>query len=345
MYDFLVVAAFGVLGLLAHGARKRKWLEWTLRIFIFFVFLLESFSYANRGPELLFNSWASSSLLIMSFGTLFLLFLPWRKVDSILLSALDILISGQLFFWLKRRVHKFEEFFEAERIFVPTSVPHMVGLFIYISTFFNLLSSTEPGNFKLPALPIPLPLPLGQLFSYNGVGLVLLAFCGIGIFITRNPGEALSRLGWVKPSRRQVVIGGSLILFSFLYDALWAFLTHGLHGQDLASKLSAYNSGTFAVQGGFGSSMVLALATALCAGIGEETLIRGALQPVFGILPAALLHGMLHGQFAHAPIFIVQVALWSTAMGIVRRYTNTTTTIIGHAGFNFLTTFLFAFNP
>src|SRR5271170_6365113 len=197
MYDFLVVAAFGVLGLLAHGARKRKWLEWTLRIFIFFVFLLESFSYANRGPELLFNSWASSSLLIMSFGTLFLLFLPWRKVDSILLSALDILISGQLFFWLKRRVHKFEEFFEAERIFVPTSVPHMVGLFIYISTFFNLLSSTEPGNFKLPALPIPLPLPLGQLFSYNGVGLVLLAFCGIGIFITRNPGEALSRLGWV----------------------------------------------------------------------------------------------------------------------------------------------------
>jgi hypothetical protein len=32
-------------------------------------------------------------------------------------------------------------------------------------------------------------------------------------------------------------------------------------------------------------------------------------------------------------------------MGLVRRFTNTTTTIIGHAGYNFVTTFLFSFNP
>jgi len=92
-------------------------------------------------------------------------------------------------------------------------------------------------------------------------------------------------------------------------------------------------------------SVVLALATALCAGIGEETLIRGALQPVFGIVPAAIMHGILHGQFAHAPIFMAQVAGWSVLMGLVKRYTNTSTTIIGHAGYNFCTTFLFAFNP
>jgi hypothetical protein len=344
LYDFLLVAAFGVLGLLAHAARKRKWLEWILRVFIFLLFLIESFTYSNRAPELVFNLWASNVLLYMSVATLLLLFLPFRKVLSVVLTAVDFFVSGQLFVWMSKKTQKMKDIFETERVFIPTSVPHMIGLFIYISTLFNLLSSTEPGNFEFPALPIPIPLPLAQLFSYNGFGLVLLSFCGIGIFITRNPREALTRLGWQKPTRQQVGIGLGLVVFSFLYEYIWSLYTHGIPGQDLGSKLSAYNAGTFAA-GSFAPSMVLAIATALCAGIGEETLVRGALQPVFGIFPAAFLHGMLHGQFAHAPVFILQVALWSTIMGIVRRYTNTTTTIIGHAGFNFVTTFLFAFNP
>jgi membrane protease YdiL (CAAX protease family) len=124
---------------------------------------------------------------------------------------------------------------------------------------------------------------------------------------------------------------------------LWSMYT-GTPQAGLGSKLSTYNAGTFQA-GGAGSAAILALATGICAGIGEETLIRGALQPVFGIFPAAFLHGALHGQFQHAPLLILQVAGWSTMMGIVRKYTNTTTTIITHATFNFLTTFLFAFNP
>jgi hypothetical protein len=342
--EFFTVAAFGVLGLLGHAARTRKWLEWILRVFIFTLFLIEAFSYANRGPDLIFNLWASNVLLYMSVGTLLLLFIQFRKVLSIVLSAVDIVVSGQLFIFMSKKTGQLKEFFESQKVFVPSSIPHMIGLFVFISTLCNLLSTTEPVNFEFPAFPIPIPLPLAQLFSYNGFGLVLLSFCGIGIFISRNPREALKRLGWEKITRRQVAIGVSLVFLTFLYDAAWSLLTHQIPGQDLASKLSAYNAGTFAA-GSFAPSMVLAIATALCAGIGEETLVRGALQPVFGIFPAAFLHGMLHGQFAHAPVFILQVALWSTAMGVVRRYTNTTTTIIGHAGFNFLTTFLFAFNP
>ncbi len=214
-----------------------------------------------------------------------------------------------------------------------------------MNTVAYLLICIDPEGFKMPFMPLPIPLILGQLLSYNGLGLIILSFCGIGIYVSRPFKEALSRLALVKPTKTQIGIGIALILISFTYDALWAIYTHRLGGQDLATKLSFYNSGTFAVAGGFVPSVILALATALCAGIGEETLIRGALQPAFGILPAAILHGMLHGQFAHAPIFIVQVAIWSTFMGLVKRYTNTTTTIIGHAGFNFVTTFLFSFNP
>ena len=106
--------------------------------------------------------------------------------------------------------------------------------------------------------------------------------------------------------------------------------------------MSSYNAGTFAAGGGLTNSLILALAVALCAGIGEETLIRGALQPAFGILPAAILHGLLHGQFSHAPIFIIQVAL-GHAYGnrqALHQYHNHDN---GHVGFNLLTTFLFAF--
>jgi membrane protease YdiL (CAAX protease family) len=192
-------------------------------------------------------------------------------------------------------------------------------------------------------MPLALPLPLDQLFSYNGLGLVMLSMGGVGIFVARNFKQVCERLGWRKPTGAQVGIGLALIVMSFSYDYLWSILTHGM-GQGLDSKLALYNSGTFSVEGGFAPSVVLALATALFAGIGEETLIRGALQPVFGIVPAAVLHGVLHAQFQHAPIFIVQVAGWSILMGIAKKYTNTTTTIIGHAGYNFITSFLFAFN-
>ena len=126
---------------------------------------------------------------------------------------------------------------------------------------------------------------------------------------------------------------------------MWSLYTHNIPGQDLALKLTNYNAGTFSAAGGLVNSVVLALATAIFAGVGEEVLIRGALQPVFGALPAGFFHGILHAQFANAPIYILQVAIWSTIMGIVKERTNTTTTIIGHAGFNFLSTFLFSFNP
>ncbi len=294
-----------------------------------------------------FNPWITNTLLFACLTTFLLLFKAVRELISQFFTGLELLVSGQIFISLKALLGKsiaFKEFWQSRRIFVASSIPHMVSFFIYISAVAYLLGCIDPNNFNLPAMPLPIPLPLSQLFSYNGLGLVLLAFLGIGTFVSRAPKEAVARLAWVKPTWPQVGIGIGLIFFSFAYDALWATFTHQLPGQDLAAKLSSYNAGTFNVAGGLAPSVILALATALCAGLGEETLIRGAIQPAFGILPAALLHGILHGQFSHAPIFIIQVTMWSMCIGIVKRYTNTTTTIIGHAGFNFITTFLFAFN-
>jgi len=345
LLDFLLIMILALLGILAHVAQTRRWLEMVLRGLIILVALLEGLSVFSASAELFFNPWITSVLNSAMLTSILCLFIPIRRCLSWILTLLNLTVTGQIFLPLIRRKLKALEYFSQYKIFVPSSVPHLIALFIYINTAAYLLICIDPEGFKLPYMPLPIPLILGQLLSYNGIGLIILSFCGIGIYISRSYKDALTRLALVKPSKVQIGIGIALIIASFTYDALWAVYTHKLGGQDLATKLSFYNSGTFAVAGGFVPSVILALATALCAGIGEETLIRGALQPAFGILPAAILHGMLHGQFAHAPIFILQVAIWSTFMGLVKRYTNTTTTIIGHAGFNFVTTFLFSFNP
>lgn len=233
----------------------------------------------------------------------------------------------------------------AERVFVPESIPHMNGLWIYVTCIAILLTHTEPAGFKMPAMMIPIPVTFDQLFSYNFLGLIFLSFCGVGIFVSRKPLEALRRLGLVKPTPAQILLGVIGIFVTFGYDWLWSTFTHGQEGLGYAGKLTRYNEGTFTPGAAPGSAFFVASATGLCAGLGEETLIRGALQPVFGIVPAAFMHGALHGQFSHAPLLIVQVFIWSAMMGILRRYTNTTTTIITHVGFNFLSTFLIAFNP
>lgn len=247
--------------------------------------------------------------------------------------------------WVMQKIPFYKAFF-AERIFVPSSIPHMNALWIYLTVVAFLLTHTEMSSgFQMPSIMIPLPVSLDQLFSYNFLGLIMLSACGVGILVTRKPMETLRRLGIVKPTLAQVFIGIAGIFVTFAYDYLWSTYTHGQEGLGYADKISHYNEGAFNPTASASSAGMLASATGICAGIGEEILSRGALQPVLGILPSAFLHGALHAQFSHAPILILQVFGWSTIMGIIRRYTNTTTTIITHVGFNFISTFLFAFNP
>ncbi len=330
---------------------RKPGIEYFLRITIFLWFIGLSIYYyissSGLAPSELItpDPWVLQVTFVTCALTGLGLVKGFRTILSYVLSAVDCVFDIKLLKATVKNWTSVKPIFAADRVFVPSSIPHMVGLFIYVQTMFYLLAAMAPKtDFQMPGMPIPLPLPLDQLFSYNGLGLVMLAFCGCGILVTRQFKEVMQRLALVRPTAPQIMLGLGLVFMSFMYDYVWSLYTHGQHlGLDM--KLEGYNGGTFTAAGGFTGAIVLALATAIFAGVGEETLIRGALQPVFGLVPAAILHGVLHAQFQHAPIFIVQVAGWSILMGIAKRYTNTTTTIIGHAGFNFVTSFLFAFNP
>ncbi len=350
MYDFLLILIAAILGLLAHLSRNRHWLIWVLKAVIFMTGLLEfvwlTILSLGKYADTPFNSHQIAILMILFSATWLLLFMPVRQLASWLFTGLDLIITGQILVPVIRKKVKAAEYFLRKKVFVPSSFPHLMALFIYITAIAYLLISIDNSmacGGLCKALPIP-PL-LGQFLSLNGIGLILLSFFGVGLYVSRSGKEALSRLALFKLGKVQMGIAVILVFASFICDFLWAIYTHHPIGQDLATELSGYNPNSFTIAGSFIPSVIATLAITLCAAISEEILIRGALQPVFGIVPSALFHGAMHGQFSHTPALMVKVALWSTFMGLVKRYTNTSTAIVAHAGFNIITILLFALNP
>lgn len=344
--DIIVIFIFCLFGLAAHAARQHGWVEWTLRVIIGFSFIAELFTIMVFYPAHsdITTPWSMCVTWVMAVLTGGMLFKPVRKAISYGLTVPNQILNGQVFLGLIHR-QKPAPLLIADRIFVADSIPHMNALWVYVTVLGSLLANINPESMKVPSISLPFPVPIDSLFSYNFLGLIILSACGVGIIVTRKPKEVLDRLGLVKPTGKQVLIGIVFIFITAFYDYLWSLYT-GTPSSGVGGKLANYNAGTFAAPGGgAGNAAFLALCTGVFAGCGEEILIRGALLPVFGAFPSGLLHGALHGQFGHAPILILQITGWSTMMGIVRYYTNTTTTIITHVGYNLIFTFLFAFNP
>ena len=98
---------------------------------------------------------------------------------------------------------------------------------------------------------------------------------------------------------------------------------------ELAGKVDAASQQIF---GGLGTPIGIA-ALALVAGICEEILFRGALQPRLGIIVTSLIFTSVHTQyglsFAALAVFVLACGL-----GLIRRFTNTTTSILCHVAYN-----------
>lgn len=268
--ELVIVIVFAILGLAAQAAKKHKWLEWFLRVVVFITFIAEVLYlvFPPEGERL--TPWYYWINTTSCAATGLILFMLMRKLLAKVLGVINSLITGGLVIRLLRRRGGAAVPLISDPVFVAHSIPHMNGAFLYICTMNYLLTQMNPGlDMKWPSMPIPIPVDLPSLFSYNWFGLILLSFCGAGIFVARKPREVLARLGLTKITKMQFGIGLSLIVMSFLYDLVWSLYTHNTSG-DLATKLSNYNSGTFGVVGGLTPSVILALATAVCAGMGRR---------------------------------------------------------------------------
>jgi len=159
---------------------------------------------------------------------------------------------------------------------------------------------------------------------------LLAAVIGIGIWIRRSPAAAAQRLGVAWPRPWQVLLGvaaaGLFYAFGVGADALAQWLTPGL-----AQRVNAASGRIFS---GLGDPVGIAT-IAIAAGVCEELFFRGALQPRLGLFWPALVFASVHTQYGLS-LDALAVLVLALGLGLLRRYTNTTTSALCHVAYNTL---------
>jgi membrane protease YdiL (CAAX protease family) len=155
------------------------------------------------------------------------------------------------------------------------------------------------------------------------VGEVALAAAAVGLWVARDARAARERLGLTAMSGRDVVVaviglGVVIALNSGMeaiehtrFPALWA--ADQQMGQLIAGDLS----------------LVAGILLGVSAGVGEEVLVRGALQPRAGLFWASVLFTAGHVQYTW--FGMLTILMLGLSLGVIRSRTNTTTAIVVHA--------------
>ena len=164
----------------------------------------------------------------------------------------------------------------------------------------------------------------------QGMVFVLAAFAGVGLFLRRDAAAAAERLGLQRPTARQLLAGAGWMLF-FVFLQSCVSVTWVLLSPEKAQQISGLNETLLGSIDTVGEWFLLAAA----AGLSEELLFRGALQPIFGIVPTSLLFAISHVQYGFFSPATLTVFLLSVILGIIRKRSNTTVAILVHAGYNF----------
>ena len=158
----------------------------------------------------------------------------------------------------------------------------------------------------------------------------VIAILGVGLLIRRSGHEVNQRLGLTRPEPIHLVWGIALIFILVVLQAMVG-LVWALFFEDQAELLNDVNTLLLSNIDTVWEWLVLAIA----AGVGEELLFRGALQPVLGLGFTAVLFGLVHVQYGFTPILLFVIFL-ALVLGLVRRYFSNTLAIFMHAGYNFV---------
>ena len=169
----------------------------------------------------------------------------------------------------------------------------------------------------------------------SGIPFVIFALAGVGLLIRRRGPGTWQRLGLRRPTWKQILaaiaIAVALLGFDFLVSWVWQGIDPA--GYDLLEKVNENLFGGLATVGG-------AIALGLSAGISEELLFRGAIQPRLGLLLATLLFTIGHLQYG-LTLATLQVFVIGLVFGLMRKRTGSVVVcMISHATYNMVGTLL-----
>ncbi len=205
----------------------------------------------------------------------------------------------------------------------PASCIDMMGLGVVFALFayFSYAMSLGPTDEPIEGVTV------GAQFI-NVLFFVAVAYVAVGTGMYRNVDEATSRLGITRPTLQDVAVGAAAVIPTFGLSILGSMLTLWFQPdrfEDLGETMEEMASGT--------DFTIVSLLIFASAGIGEEILFRGAMQPRFGIAITAALWALVHTQY-QLTFVVLGLFLAGILFGLIRKYMSTTPAIIAHALYN-----------
>lgn len=210
----------------------------------------------------------------------------------------------------------------------PDSVIHTLALtlvgYLIGNTFLTL---SQGGLDRLAETGIATT--IAQIVA-TGLFFTIVGLLGVGLFTRRDWPAVCQRLGLGWPSGRDL-LGGlrwiiTLVILQAVIGGIFYWLT-----PDQAKTQIEINSLLMDNIDTVGEWLILALAT----GISEEILFRGALQPVLGLWPTALIFALAHFQYGFT-LITATIFLIGLVLGQIRQRQNTSTAIFIHVLYNFV---------
>jgi membrane protease YdiL (CAAX protease family) len=172
------------------------------------------------------------------------------------------------------------------------------------------------------------PVTIGFLWVQTTL-FVFIALIGVGWLTRLSLRRALDRLNIVKPSGREIAIavGWALVMVPTVM-----LLEAGARAVGLGVDADVETL-TEQLIGPLFQSPWGIISIGLAAGIGEEALFRGAMQPRFGLIATSLLFALVHSNYG-ITLATVVVFLLGMMLGWLRIRYNTSTAMIAHAVYN-----------
>lgn len=175
--------------------------------------------------------------------------------------------------------------------------------------------------------------PIVLMAVVNVVSFVLFAFVASGIWIYKPFKAVVADLGltglpWATVGK---LVGFSLLLALGIQAIEWVLLP--LVSVDMKEALERVVD-ALKPQGGPMFTVFAAIVVGLSAGIGEEVLFRGLIQPLFGVVATAILFTLIHIHYGPT-VLLLELFLIGLVLGYIRNRWNTTAAIIVHGGFDF----------
>jgi uncharacterized protein len=235
---------------------------------------------------------------------------------SILLTTLGVAAGVALIPWLRKPLAKILPF-------DGNSYPDMVALMFILQVPIALVGLSYMNDESSSSIEI-------HLLIVNALAFVSIAYLGVGFLINRSFANATQRLGLVKPSVRDVVIAIVCVFLALMASVVSTILLE-LFQPELVDDLQE----TLTELPGDINVFWAALLIGLTAAVGEEVLMRGAIQPRFGIIFTSLVFALLHVQYG-LTFAMVGVFFAGIVFGLERKYVNTTACIITHLIYNFV---------